>query len=56
MQNAPFGAFCNTFDLHKAIVGLKTNFWSFLDCPLTHVLLNVLAKQHFNTGYDLMSS
>ena len=21
-------AFCNTFDLHKAIIGLETNFWS----------------------------
>ena len=23
MQNAPRGAFCNTFDLHKAIIGLE---------------------------------
>ena len=22
MQNAPFGPFCNTFDLHQAIIGL----------------------------------
>ena len=22
------GAFCNTFDLHSAITGLETNFWS----------------------------
>ena len=24
LQNAPFGAFCNTFDLHKAIIGLES--------------------------------
>ena len=22
------GAFCNTFDLHKAIIGLENQFWS----------------------------
>ena len=25
-----FGTFCNTFDLHLAIIGLETNFWSSL--------------------------
>ena len=28
MQNAPLGAFCITFDLHKAIIGLGNRFWS----------------------------
>ena len=23
-----FGAFCNTFDLHSAIIGLEKQFWS----------------------------
>ena len=31
------GAFCNTFDLHKAIVGLENQFW-----PLFEVLLYLL--------------
>ena len=26
MQNAPRGAFCNTFDLHKALIDLYTGF------------------------------
>ena len=30
MQNAPFGAFCNTFDLHKGIIGIKNQFLVFL--------------------------
>ena len=30
MQNAPLGAFCNTFDLHKAIIGLENQFVAFL--------------------------
>ena len=30
LQNAPFGAFCNTFDLHKAKTGLENKFLVFL--------------------------
>ena len=30
MQNAPLGAFCNTFDLHKAIIGPENQFSVFL--------------------------
>ena len=30
LQNAPFGAFCNTLDLHKAIIGLENQFVVFL--------------------------
>ena len=30
LQNAPFGAFCNTFDLHKAIIGPENQFSVFL--------------------------
>ena len=35
------GAFCNTFDLYYAIIGLdKTNFFlSFIECLLRQVLL-----------------
>ena len=29
-QNAPLGAFCNTFDLHLAIIGLENHFLVFL--------------------------
>ena len=31
LQNAPHGAFCNTFDLHSAIIGLENLFgeWPF---------------------------
>ena len=28
------GAFCNTFGLHKAIIGLEHKFWYFLEWPL----------------------
>ena len=30
MQNAPLGAFCNTFDMHLAIIGLENQFAVFL--------------------------
>ena len=30
LQNAPLGAFCNSFDLHKAIIGLEKHFLVFL--------------------------
>ena len=30
LQNAPLGAFCNTFDLHSAIIVRENHFWSFL--------------------------
>ena len=33
MQNAPLGAFCNTIDLHEAIIGLENQFWSFWGWP-----------------------
>ena len=29
MQNAPLGAFCDTFDLHYAIIGLENIFGLF---------------------------
>ena len=32
------GAFCNTFDLHKAIIGLENQFWSFFKWPLNTFL------------------
>ena len=34
LQYAPVGAFCNTFDLHKAMIGLKTNFGLHFEWPL----------------------
>ena len=29
LQNAPHGAFCNTFDLHLVIIGLEKQFLVF---------------------------
>ena len=29
LQNAPLGAFCNTFDLHSVIMGLNKQFLVF---------------------------
>ena len=36
MQNAPLGAFCNTFDLHLAIIGLENQFAVFLRVAVLH--------------------
>ena len=30
LQNAPLGAFCNTFDLHKVIIGIETQILVFM--------------------------
>ena len=32
-------SFCNTFDLHKAIIGLENRFFVFLDSRFTQDLL-----------------
>ena len=40
------GAFCNTFDLHKAIIGLETNFLVFfMSGRLRQVLLYALLRK-----------
>ena len=44
MQNAPLGAFCNTFDLHYVIIGLKNQFWVF---PGMAVLYSVNCMHKF---------
>ena len=36
LQNAPFEAFCNTFDLHQAIIGLEKPFLVFLRVAVLH--------------------
>ena len=36
LQNAPLGAFCNTFDLHSAIIGLEKQFSVFLRVVVLH--------------------
>ena len=42
MQNAPPGAFCNTFDLHLAIIGIENQVLVFfLSDRLRLVLLNL---------------
>ena len=38
MQNAPFGAFCNTFDVHYAIIGLENHILVFLRVAVVHRL------------------
>ena len=30
LQNAPLGAFCNTFDLHLAIISLENQLFAFM--------------------------
>ena len=43
LQNAPLGAFCNTFDLHEAIIGLENQFFVFfLSGRLRQILLYIL--------------
>ena len=40
LQNAPLGAFCNTFDLHQAIIGIENQFCGiFVSGRFTQVLL-----------------
>ena len=36
MQNAPRGAFCNTFDLHYVIIGLENKLVVFLGVAVLH--------------------
>ena len=46
LQNAPIGAFCNTFDLHLAIIRLpKTNFGLLFEWPLK-ILFTVSEYSH----------
>ena len=43
MQNAPLGAFCNTFDLHLAIIGLENQIFGLLESGrFIYVLLYVI--------------
>ena len=36
LQNAPRGAFCNTFDLHLGIIGLEKQFVVFMRVAILH--------------------
>ena len=36
LGDAPLGAFCNTFDLHLAIIGLENQFSVFLRVAILH--------------------
>ena len=36
LQNASFGAFCNTFDLHQAMIGIENQFLVFLRVAVLH--------------------
>ena len=37
----PIGAFCNTYDLHQGMIGLKTNLGLFESGRLTRVSLGL---------------
>ena len=42
LQNAPFGAFCNTFDLHYAIIGLEKTFLVFFRVSDLHMFYCII--------------
>ena len=44
--------FCNTFDLHEAIISLENQFWSFESDRFTKVLLYRVSEE-LNTHADL---
>ena len=38
LQNAPYGAFCNTYDLQQVIIGIENKFLVFYESrPFTQV-------------------
>ena len=46
LQNAPVGAFYNTFDLHYVIIGLETHFFAIFESDrFTQVLLYTIQLQ-----------
>ena len=49
-----FGAFGNTFDLHKAIMGVETNFWSFLSGHFRQVSLHCINMVNIRRKSGLM--
>ena len=53
LQNAPLGAFCNTFDLHLAIISLENQFLVFESGHFTQVLLYVIVSI-INQSYSIL--
>ena len=53
MQNAPLGAFCNTFDLHEAIIGIENQFSIFLRVAVSQVLLYVIGAESSCAGPNI---
>ena len=43
IEECSFGAFCNSFNLHLAIISLENEFWSSFGC-LRQVLLYITLK------------
>ena len=52
MKVKSIAEFCNAFDLHKAIIGLKKHFWVFFksDC-FTQVLLYIVLSKIYTLVY-----
>ena len=51
LQNAPLGAFCNTFDLHSAIIGLENQFVVFLRVAVSHRFYCILLSLLYYSGF-----
>ena len=51
MQNAPLEVFCNTFDLHQAIIGLEKQFLVFLRVA---VFDRITVYTDFNYHYHIL--
>ena len=45
LQNAPLGAFCNTFGLHSAISGIENQFSVFFRVAVLHRFTVILNEQ-----------
>ena len=50
LQNAPIGAFCNTFDLRLAIIRLENQFMVFLRAAILHMFRCILVSRRPYVG------
>ena len=55
-NSGPLGAFCNTFELHKAIIGLENQFVVFLRVAFLHrfycIFMLYYSKTWKNWNFD----
>ena len=59
IEECSLGAFCNTFDLHYAIIGLENQFWSsFSEWPLkTGFTVNTpINRRYYMNAHVLLNS